>query len=365
MTLGDGRQDRRPGSSRAGRAADARRRRVGVIAVGVVGLALVVALVLRAFGGDGTAPGAPGSSGPDDRAPSELAILSVTGAPKALVAVVGAGGSQSPAALILPPDTTVVAPGQGEATSEAVQALPGDSMRVAVSNAVGAWAPGYGVIDLAGLATAVDRAGGLRVEMPDPVTVDEVVLGPGATTMTGAQVAAYLADAGDDTVVRWMAVLDSLLAARVLEADDFLEADDAEGTVALLGEAAGASADLVPTQVVAGATAIPSQPDLDLLMGERFATPTPVHVVVQNGSGEAGVGEAVAARIIPEGFRVVLSQNAESFHYDVTEITATGDEHVDDAETIRDALGVGTVQVTQVPSGLADVLIVVGKDFTA
>jgi hypothetical protein len=265
--------------------------------------------------------------------------------------------------LVLPPGTTVVAPGQGEATTEAVQALPGDSMRVAVSNAVGVWASRYGVTDLEGLATAVDRAGGLSVDLPDPVTVDGALVGPGETTMTGAQVAAYLAEAGDDTSLRWMIVLNALLAAPVLEADDFLEADDPEGTVALLRDARGASADLAPTQVVAGTTAIVAQPELDELMGERFATPTPVPVLVQNGSGEPGVGEPVAARIIPEGYRVVLSQNAASFHYRVTEITATGQEHVDDAEAIREALGVGTVQVTQVPSGLADVVIVVGKDF--
>lgn len=341
---------------------DGRRRTapIAALAAGVLVLVAVAWWAARDEAADAPAPGSPSSA----TASADLGVLSVTGAPEALLAVVGAGGS-GPSALVLPPGTTVVAPGQGETTTEEVQALPGEGMRITVSNAVGAWASHFGVVDLDGLSAAVDRAGGLAVDLPDPVTLDGDVVGPGETTMTGPQVAAFLEDAGEETSFRWLLVLGSLLGAPVLEEGDLKESDDAVAFIDLVTEARGASPELMPIQVVGGTIAIAAQPETDELMGRLFGTPIPTPVVVENGSGEAGVGELVGARIIPEGFRIVLSGNAESFRYDVTQITATGDEHVDDAESIRDALGAGDVQVTQVPSGLADVVIVTGKDLEA
>lgn len=340
-----------------------RRRRLAPIAALAAGVLLVVAVAWWAARDEGADVPAPGSS--SGAVPAELGVLSVTGARQAMLAVVGAGGGAGPAALVLPPGTTVVAPGQGESTTEEVQALPGEGMRIAVSNAVGAWASHFGVVDLDGLSQAVDRVGGLSVDLPDPVTLDGEVVGPGETTMTGPQVAAFLEDAADETSVRWLLVLEPLLAGSVLEEGDLLESDDAAAFVDLLGGAEGASPGLMPTQVVGGTTTIAAQPETDELMGQLFGTAVPTPVVVENGSGEAGVGELVGARIIPEGFRIVVSGNAESFRYEVTQITATGDEHVDDADAIRDALGAGEVQVTQVPSGLADVVVVTGRDLEA
>jgi hypothetical protein len=46
-------------------------------------------------------------------------------------------------------------------------------------------------------------------------------------------------------------------------------------------------------------------------------------------------------------------------------VIAGGDEHVADARRARRALGVGELGVTEVPSGLADITIVIGKDFRA
>jgi len=87
---------------------------------------------------------------------------------------------------------------------------------------------------------------------------------------------------------------------------------------------------------------------------------------VQNGSGEPGVGEAVAERIIPAGYRVVLSQNApQGFHVPRTDIMANGPDHEAEARAVQEALGVGRVRVAAVPSNVGDITIVVGKDFTA
>ena len=87
--------------------------------------------------------------------------------------------------------------------------------------------------------------------------------------------------------------------------------------------------------------------------------------IVQNGNGAPGVGEQVGRQIIPAGFRVVISQNAQSFDIPSTDIFANGKQNVGDAQRAREALGIGQVLVSSVPSGVGDITIVVGKDFTA
>ena len=354
--------------SRTDRAdASIRRRRMYAL-VAVVLIAGFAVAATQLGGDDGAAadsPSAPAtgaSSAPP--AADDLLALSVIGAPNALLAVVGTGPSATPGALVLPPGMTVVVPGQGETVTEDVKALPGDSMRIGVSNALGAWANHYAVMDLVALGRVVDRAGGISVNLPDAYPLGGTVLGPGETQMTGDQVVTFLHEQADDTDLRWAAVLEGLFqAAPAVGRDDLAETDDASAAAAILAGSAGTEVQVAPTEVVGGTAIVPKQPEFDDLVGRTFGTPVPVRTLVQNGSGQPGVGEAVGGDLIPAGFRIVLSENASSFDHATTTITATGDVHLDDANRARQALGVGDVQVTQVPSGLADVTIVVGRDF--
>jgi hypothetical protein len=86
---------------------------------------------------------------------------------------------------------------------------------------------------------------------------------------------------------------------------------------------------------------------------------------VQIGVGDPGIASLVPALLVPEGFRIVLSVNADSFDHLTTLVIAGGQDHVAEARRVRRALGVGELGVTEVPSGLADITIVLGKDFTA
>ena len=88
-------------------------------------------------------------------------------------------------------------------------------------------------------------------------------------------------------------------------------------------------------------------------------------IVVLNGSGAPGIGEQVAERVIPGGFRVVISENASDFDHETTVIVVATEEHRALGERVRDLLGVGEVQVAGPASGLADVTVVVGKDLGA
>ena len=77
----------------------------------------------------------------------------------------------------------------------------------------------------------------------------------------------------------------------------------------------------------------------------------------------ASVDSEVAAQLIPAGFRIVLSENADTFDYKTTEVIANGTENEAAAESALDAIGVGKITVSQISSGLADVSVTVGQDY--
>jgi LytR cell envelope-related transcriptional attenuator len=315
----------------------------------------------------------PASAGDDESSPTPstgkvpaLLAFSVTGAPKPLLAVIGAAGSP-PAAMGVPQGLTLEVPGAGPLTTRRVAALPGDGLQVALSNVVGAWAEHYGVTDLEHLAILVDRNDGLRVELPEEVTLGDDVLGPGDVRMTGAQVIEYLGEENQNTFTRWEVVLAGLMASPPqLEPEDLTETDDVAGVQATLNGAEGGHIETLPVQVAAATIRVPKYSELDELMADRFGVKRlPVPVIVQNAVGTAGVGEEVGRLIIGRGFRITLSQNAETFDQDETQIVALGEENLTDARRVRASLGVGRIAVSQVASGIGDVQIIVGKDFTA
>jgi hypothetical protein len=100
------------------------------------------------------------------------------------------------------------------------------------------------------------------------------------------------------------------------------------------------------------------------LVTSRFPPEDPlIKVVVLTGVSQPGVGVDIVRRIAPAGFRVVAAQDAAGRRVDATEIVAGDEAFLDEAEAVRDLLGVGRVYVGTQPTGVADVTIVVGKDF--
>jgi hypothetical protein len=306
-----------------------------------------------------------GSPSPDKKVPA-LLVFEVDGAPKPLLAVIGSAGSP-PAAMGFPQGLILAVPGAGELSTRQVAALPGPGLQVALSNVVGAWAEHYAITDLDHLVPLVDRNGGLRVQLPDPVTIGDVVLGPGAVTMTGAQVSAFLGAEGQNTYTRWEIVLTAFLETPpAIAASDLTETDDLAGVQATLDGAEGGRLETLPIKAAAATIRVPDYQELDTLMADRFGVKrTPVPAIVQNAAGSAGIGEEVGRLLIPRGFRVTLSQNAVEFGDKPTQIIALGEDHLNEARRARAALGVGRIAVSQVASGIGDIQIVVGKDFTA
>jgi hypothetical protein len=361
-----------PPGARTNRTTQRRRHRRRVVFVVVIVIALIAgaagaAIFLWPFRGDAT--DTPSSVEHPPAGPPVLAILAVRGDPS-FAAVVGSGGDSPPAVVSLPSDMTFTVPGQGDGTIDQAVQFEASSLRVAVSNLLGVWVDHYALLDREGLVALVDRMGGIGVDLQEEFEAGDDVLGPGRVRLSGDQVDAYLDVHGRDTELRWRLVLQALVAKRpLLLPSDALQTDDASAVTAILDDAKGSAVQQIPVEDLGGNLRDPLiKADAEELPGFVSAAfgeggGETIPVIVVNGSGEPGVGESVAAKIVPAGFRVVLSQNAEDFDRETTAVIASGDDHLEAAQRIREALGVGELQVTRVPSGLADVTIVVGKDY--
>ncbi|TLM80489.1 MAG: LytR family transcriptional regulator [Actinobacteria bacterium] len=88
-----------------------------------------------------------------------------------------------------------------------------------------------------------------------------------------------------------------------------------------------------------------------------------VRIIVYNGAGVPGIGGVAAKQLIKAGFRVVSTGNADNFNYRETIITVeTADAKP--GEDVRRALGgVGKVSQRESTQGVADVIVIIGKDY--
>ena len=87
-----------------------------------------------------------------------------------------------------------------------------------------------------------------------------------------------------------------------------------------------------------------------------------VRVVVLSAGGRRGHVLAIATSLATEGYRVVAAQEARS-ELALTQIVASDESFLAKAAQVQAILGVGSVYVGPESSGVADITIVVGKDF--
>ena len=276
-----------------------------------------------------------------------LIVVRAPGGPFA--AVVGSTGGPD-GALVVPADTHITIPGQGEGTvAEALQ-LPLDQASTAVANLLGVWIDHDAALGADRLAALVDRSGGVTV---------------GDELLKGQDVAAMLRDAGDGATAAFELVARGLLEANLAWAPSDLAEADAPSVVAQsLRAAAGAPVASLPLTEASNGIAQADPDQTRAALVEVFGGPDRpvVGVIVLNGSGVPGVGELVAQRIVPGGFRVVVSENASTFDHRETLVVVGSADDVALGERVRDLLGTGSVNVS-VSSGIAPVTVVVGRDF--
>jgi hypothetical protein len=313
---------------------------VAVLAAAAIAI-VAIALTRPTEEGDGRRPAA--ATG------DALLLLVVRTDAGPFAAVVGSTGGPV-GALAVPTEITVTVPGQGDLRLDDALALPPDDAAITVANALGVAIRHYAVIGRVRLAAIVDRVGGLDLA---------------GTSMSGDEVVSTLEGAKRGRTLAFQIMLEQLFAGGVdWSADDLAVSDDAGRAVSILDDARGTS--VVGLPIIEPAKNIyRAEPDaVRSSIVKAFGGPDRplVGAIVLNGSGTPGVGRAVAERIVPAGFSVVVSENASSFDHEETLVVVGSAGDVPLGQRVRDLLGTGTVSVS-VSSGLAPVTIVVGKDF--
>jgi hypothetical protein len=272
----------------------------------------------------------------------------------AFVAVLAAGAGP-PVTVAVPADATINLPGQGLGTvrDAAIEGREGP-LALALENLLGVPIDAPVAMTTEDLTTAVNDIGGI-------VVADQ--------PMNGAAVVAYLTapEAGevpDERFLRWQDVLDGLLEAMASRPDAAGAFPDPVAGVLARGSPERADLLALPVIELGAGLLRPDQKGIQALVAERFIPHVgdAIRLVVLNGVGQPGIGEEVARILVPNGFRLMSSENANRFDYKVTRIVATSEEDLPAAERTRELLGVGQIMLGAQPQ-LADVIVVVGADF--
>lgn len=87
-----------------------------------------------------------------------------------------------------------------------------------------------------------------------------------------------------------------------------------------------------------------------------------VRVIIYNGAGTPGVAGEAAQQMIAAGMRVVDTKNADRFDYDTTMIVVQ-DGNLEQGEQVREALGTGEVVDKPSEQDVADVIVIIGRDY--
>jgi hypothetical protein len=103
---------------------------------------------------------------------------------------------------------------------------------------------------------------------------------------------------------------------------------------------------------------------LQALWGIKRETNTKtIRVIILNGSGLPGIGRDISQKLSPKGFMVSDIKNADNFNYQRTQIIAYKEGFREKAKEIKQILGVGDVLIQATAPDLAEIAIIVGKDY--
>ena len=314
----------------------------------------------------------------------------------------GAGSGQQ---ILVPSRLVLDVPGAGRVPIAQALTPGAQSLGAALSDALDIRVDTTWVLDSAALARLVDALGGVVVDVDVDVTASAdvgsaVLVSAGAhQRLSGAQAAAYAQLlVGDEPepsrLARQERVLDAVLAAlpaasqarRALlgalpDAPTGAGLDTVVRTVGRLRADAGAgqlaSTVLPVTDIDAGA-GVPSY-GLDAvgaaavvrsrLAGAMLPTPAGgvIRVLVQNGVGTPGLGEAARSRLVAAGLRYVGGGNLAGFGVEQS-LVLLPDGSPDSrrrGHAVVQALGLNdsALRVSEAAPSVADVVVMLGKDF--
>jgi hypothetical protein len=276
-------------------------------------------------------------------------------APEATFVAILASEVKSPVIVAVPADVTINVPGQGLGTvGEAAAGGDVGLVSVALENLVGVRMDGSVDSTSSELQAAVDALG--TIEVADQ-------------PMAGAQVIEYLTAQNpgalpDERFLRWQDVLEGIrdgVAANPAAVAGFPEP---LRPVLAAGSPDPMALYALPVVDLGAGLLRPDEKGLEAMVKDLFVPHVgdEVLIVVLNGVGRPGVGEEVARILVPEGYQLVSTGNANTFEVKTTKIISLSETDLSAAQRARDLLGVGQVLMAE-PTGLADLQIVVGQDF--
>lgn len=88
-----------------------------------------------------------------------------------------------------------------------------------------------------------------------------------------------------------------------------------------------------------------------------------IRIILLNGNGAPGVARKAADGLLGKGYKIVDIKNADNFNYAVTQIVVYNDKKSEDAWEIRKVLDRGVIKSKNTPQDVADVVIILGKDY--
>lgn len=116
----------------------------------------------------------------------------------------------------------------------------------------------------------------------------------------------------------------------------------------------------------------PQKKQLESLVNEVFGpdrwkggSKGDLRIRVLNGVGEPGVANEVARLMIENGYKVIDVKNADNFDYTETELIIYSIKSADmvKANKVKSILSVGKIILNNLPQDVADMTIIIGKDF--
>jgi hypothetical protein len=346
----------------AGKRRTARRKLTAWVLIAAVAIAGIVVAV-RLTSKRGATPKAPVAA-----PPPSLVVWGVNVQTASFVAVITNPGDLGSVALVIPDQTLVDIPG-GPSTVGAAGGEPG--LLVAAAQAtLDRRIDHYLLMSDLDLGNLIDRIGPIELQLEEPFVWNGRTFGPGAARLTGGPVVGYLEGGTElDRTARWDEVLTGIFFAQPAPqgwSGSLGMTDSAQAVRSAFLAAHQAAVLEIPTTPSEGGGLL-ADPDevADFLQGHLGPPGTPlVRVIVLSANGRKGDVIAIATRLAPLGYRVVAAQQARS-ELDLTQIVAADESYLAKASQVQAILGVGSVYVDPESGGVAEITIVVGKDFKA
>jgi cell envelope-related transcriptional attenuator-like protein/LytR cell envelope-related transcriptional attenuator len=306
--------------------------------------------------------------------------------------------------ILVPSRLLVDVPGQGSVELGQAPISGPDAAASAVSNALHVRVDGTWVLDTTAISALVDAEGGVDVTLTDDVLPSDgssgVALGVGTSHITGAQAAQLALAIGAQEpeasrLARQQILLEAMLTklpstqAQITPLVQNAVLAGAETPARLSALLAGvrsdvagarASSTLVPTIEIDSGSGTPwyglddkaaTAMVAERLTGAQFPVPPGgrARILVQNGIGTPGLGDAVRNILVPRGYIFRSGGNAPSFGSgpSVVLIPDSSPKSRQFGSTVAKLLGLpdSSVQLDLNQTTIADVVVILGSDYKA